>query len=457
MGKQIYKKVFLDDLPRLHYVDKIDWKKCIDKKIHFIYGDIEDYFIIRGHDIKTQTMSLEYNNKIYYIKVNSVLKGKLGGLFKQKNFTYLYDIGDTITDNGRNMTITDRYKNENGVRCYNYTCNICGLDNGYMSEYQLKNGVKCSCCSNRTVVRGFNDIPTTAHWMVDYFQGGYDEAKKYTKCSTKIITPICPDCKTILNKSMRICDLYVNHGFLCPVCKDGYSYPEKFMYALLKQIGCRFIIQLSKKDAEWVGNYRYDFYLPDFKCIIETHGMQHYQKCGLESNRTLAEEIENDKRKEELAILNNCVFYCIDCRRSSLSWIKESIIRSDILHFLGYSTSDVDWIECDKFAVSNLCKTVSEIKNKNPKLTARDISKIVPLSAGTISRYLRTGATLGWCYYDGNYKRIEMSKDNIIIGIFKSAEEIRNNSKYKDFCITSIQNTCKGKMKSYKGYNFKYI
>lgn len=457
MAKQIYKKVFLDDLPRLHYVDKIDWKKCIDKKIYFIYGNIEDYFIIRGHDIKTQTMSLEYNNKIYYIKVNSVLKGKLGGLFKQKNFTYLYDIGDIITDNGRNMTITNRYKNERNVRHYKYVCNICGWTNGEISEYQLKKGVKCSCCAHRTIVRGINDITTTAPWMIPYFQGGVDEASKYCKCSCEKIIPKCPDCGALLNKEMTIVNLYTNNGFVCPVCKDGYSYPEKFLYAMLKQLDCEFILQYSKKNANWVKNYRYDFYLPNYNCIIETHGIQHYQYSGISSTRSLDEEIKNDKTKMELALQNNCNYFSIDCRTSTMDWISTSIIESGLLTFLKYSKDEVDWQKCNEFAISNLCKTTCEIKNNNPNLTARDISKIIKLSQGTISRYLQLGTKLGWCYYDGNFKRIQMLKDDIEIGIFKSVEEIISIDKYNNFCATLIQEVCRGKRDLYKGYKFKYI
>ena len=50
-----------------------------------------------------------------------------------------------------------------------------------MSERQILNGKRCACCSNSVVVEGINDIPTTAPWMVDYFPGGYEEAKRYTK------------------------------------------------------------------------------------------------------------------------------------------------------------------------------------------------------------------------------------------------------------------------------------
>ena len=459
MGKQIYKKVFLDDLPRLHYVDKIDWKKCIDKKIHFIYGDIEDYFIIRGHDIKTQTMSLEYNNKIYYIKVNSVLKGKLGGLFKQKNFTYLYDIGDIITDNGRNMTIIDRYKNEKNIRHYKYVCNICGWENGDISEYELKKGVNCSCCSNRTVVRGINDITTTASWMIPYFQGGADEASQYTRCSNKTIVPVCPECKTIYNRGIKINTLYAGRGFSCPSCKDGYSYSEKFMYSVFKQLNLNFIIQFSSKDVSWAKKYRYDFGLLDYNCVVEVNGLQHYEITNFSyKGRSLQEEINNDKIKKLLALNNGFYYYAIDCRKSDKNWIKQSIINSGILHLLKCNENDINWDECDKFAMSNRCKEVCKMKSENPKLTAKDISEITLISHAIVCDYLHKGTQFGWCYYNrNNKKRIQMLKDGSEIGVFDSVKEITKLEQYKDFCETTIQNVCRGHRTSYKGYTFIYV
>lgn len=458
MSKQINKQIFLDELPRITYYseDKIDWKNCNGKMVNFIYGNIEDSFEIISHNIETQRVEIKYNNETFFVKPNSIINGKLGQLFKKKRSTYLYDIGDTIIDNNRNLLITSKYKNSQNIRWYKYTCNICGWTEGEQSEYQLEKGVNCSCCSNRTVVKGINDITTTAPWMIKYFQGGEEEASKYTCCSGMLITLICPDCKTIAHKSVLISNLY-KHGYFCEVCSDGISYPEKFMYSMLKQLDIKFITQFSKKYKKWCKNYRYDFYLPDYNAIIETHGMQHYQYTGFK-NMTIDEQLENDKRKKDVAETNNCKYFVIDCRNSNKNWIKQSIIDSNMLNYLGFSSANIDWDKCDTFAISNRCKEACDLKAKYPKMTASDISKIMQISASNIGKYLHLGTELGWCYYGKNgKKRIQMFKDDLEIGIFESVSEITKLEEYKDFCETTIQNVCRGHIDSYKGYKFLYI
>ena len=93
-------------------------------------------------------------------------------------------------------------------------CVKCGYECGehykkqeYKKEYWiietdiLQNHGCPVCCRNpQIVVKGINDIPTTAPWMIPYFQGGYEEAKLYTFSSSYKINPICPDCGNIKNK-----------------------------------------------------------------------------------------------------------------------------------------------------------------------------------------------------------------------------------------------------------------
>lgn len=459
MGKQINKQVFLDELPRLacYSEDKIDWKNCVGKIVHFIYGDVDGVFEIISHDIPNQKVKIKYNNKIFLVSPHAIITGRLGKLFKDIKFTYIYDIGEKIIDDNRNLTITGRYRNEDNVRYYKYTCNICGWVEGSLSEYQIKKGVKCSCCSNRTVVKGINDITTTAPWMIKFFQNGEEEASNYTCCSGKYITPICPNCKTILHKKIKISDIYTR-GYFCSVCSDGCSYPEKFMYSVLKQLKINFIMQFTKKEASWCKNFRYDFYLPDFNCIIETHGIQHYQDAGFYGGRTFEEELENDKQKKELAELHRCKYYIVDCRRSTKNWIKQSIIDSNILNCLCRSPSEIDWEECNSFAISNRCKEVCNLKADDPKLTAEDISKMTKISKSVVCKYLHVGTELGWCYYGKNgKKRIKMLKDDKEIGVFESVKSITKLEEYKNFCETTIQNVCRGHVDSYKGYTFKYV
>lgn len=87
--------------------------------------------------------------------------------------------------------------------------------------------------------QGINDIPTTDSWMIDYFQGGLEEAKMYHSGSTKKIYPKCPTCGRIHNKQVSIVNIR-NQGFQC-TCSDGIKYPEKFMINFLEQCGVNFI------------------------------------------------------------------------------------------------------------------------------------------------------------------------------------------------------------------------
>ena len=220
-------------------------------------------------------------------------------------------------------------------------------------------------------------------------------------------------------------------------------------------------MQFSRKDAGWVGSYRYDFGLPKYRHVIEIHGIQHYQNLNCfaskKRGRTLAEEMQNDKNKQELAIKNNFSYLSIDSRESTKKWMKNSIIQSGILEVLKVSIEDIDWDECNTFALSNLCKTICDYKNKNPKSTAREIAKIFHISGTTVASYLHIGNEIGLCHYNGLYKRIKMSKNNESVGIFNSASDIVKDKRFFDFSIACIGAVCRGKRKTYNGYNFEYI
>ena len=161
--------------------------------------------------------------------------------------------------------------------------------------------------------------------MVKYFQGGYDEAKKYSRGSDKEIYPVCPDCGRVKDKPMKIDTLRKNKSIGC-VCGDKISYPEKVMSHVLNIIEPNYISQLSSKDFEWCNKYRYDFYLPTYNSIIEVHGEQHYRHTGFK--RTVKEEQENDRLKKELALNNGIDNYIIiDCRKSEINYIKNNILK----------------------------------------------------------------------------------------------------------------------------------
>lgn len=396
------RKVFLDELPKKKYGNKetIDWKNSIGYKVKFIYDDIEGEIEII--DIINQKIILKYdNNEPYTLIVDSFKKCKLASVLKLRQHEFKYNVGDKITDNNRNLTIIDmEYRKIKGVlyKFYFYKCNVCGWDKGQITEQALNCGKGCTCCSGHIVIEGINDIPTTAPWMVKYFQGGYDEAKLYTYSSHRMIVPICPYCGKIHEKPMQINRLFLNRKVPC-VCSDSVSYPEKFMYGLLKQLNINFIYQLTKTNLKWCNKYSYDFYIKEFNMIIETHGLQHYKdNISWNKKEGYKKDKENDIIKENLAISNNIIKYIvIDARYSNSNWIKTSIMNSKLPSILKFSENDIDWLKCEEFALKNIIKDICDYKNSHPITSNLDLVNLYQLSTTTIAKYLKVGYKLGWC------------------------------------------------------------
>ena len=355
---------------------------------------------------------------------------------------------------------------------YKLKCNICSYDNVEINENNLSRGRGCPCCRGFKIVVGINDIPTTDPWMVDYFQGGYNEAKQYTSGSGKKIYPICPICKRIKDKPMQINAIHRIHSIGC-ICYDGIPYPEKFLMSILKQSNISFVYQLSKSTFNWCDKYRYDFYLPDYNCIIETNGIQHYEESTL-TKRTLFEEQQNDRFKKKLALENGINdYFTINCSISSSQYIinniKENCTLSSILNI-----DNIDINQCEMDSLKNKVYEVCQIKNKNPTYSTSDIGKIVNLERSTVKKYLKIGTSINLCNYDaqkelslrsfkiGKRSAYEINVINVntnnIIKTYESAKYLSQNS-IKDFGIYFGEEMARHAAKYnklYKGYIIKY-
>lgn len=82
---------------------------------------------------------------------------------------------------------------------------------------------QCPYCTNKKVLKGFNDLWTT-HPQVAKLLVNPDEGYKYTYGSVVQLDFKCPDCGAIKNTSLST---VVNRGLTCLSCSDGFSYPEK--------------------------------------------------------------------------------------------------------------------------------------------------------------------------------------------------------------------------------------
>jgi len=257
---------------------------------------------------------------------------------------------------------------------------------------------------------------------------------------------ICPNCG--YKKEMNLNDL-INQGFGCIKCGDSVSFPEKFMFNVLEQLlGNNFKIQLSKTIFNWCNNYRYDFYIDNINCIIETHGLQHYEG---NFGKTLEEIQQNDKIKEQLAKSNSIKNYIIiDCRKSELEWIKNSIMESELPKLLNFKEEDIDWLKCHEYACNSLVKVACNYWNNGIK-NIPDIMKIMKLGRKVIRKYLKQGTKLDWCDYDPKislsnkkitYKKVICLTTN---EVFDSISEASNKYNINNSCISQC---CNKKAKS---------
>lgn len=247
-----------------------------------------------------------------------------------------------------------------------------------------------------------------------------------------------------------------------PQNMDHISYPNKFVRNLLNQLGIEYI---PEKTFSWSNKKRYDIYLINQNIIIENHGNQHYEDCEYFST-TLKETQENDVYKERLAYNNGINSYIvIDCRRSSLSYIKKSIMNSILPQILKFQDSDIDWNKCHYEAINNseLRKICSYYVEEN-NITV--LANVMHHDRKYIRNCLEIGAELGYCDYirgkngtsdigESKTKPIFCQEDNIYFRdkfeCEKYYEKIIPKFKWRSL-VASINNK-----REYKSKHFNYI
>nr|DAG12109.1 MAG TPA: restriction enzyme [Caudoviricetes sp.] len=385
---------------------------------------------------------------------------------------FIYKIGQVVN----NLEIIDLQRKPTGntmriLKVCSYKCIKCGYE-GEIREDTLKHGSGCVCCANNVVVEHINSIVANkeTHWMIQYFEGGWNEAKLYTSLSHKKILPICPQCGKQQNKPVQISTIKVRQGISCEYCGRTKSYPERLMASLLTHLNIEYEQQLTKRMFAWCKDFQYDFYIPSLNAIIETHGGQHYY----DTNRTkLIEVCSNDEEKRKVASSNVDHYIVLDCRKSNLNWIKNSILQSKLATLL--DLNNVDW-ECVSLGtIDNFYKQVWQFWNEhmyNTTLVA--IAKEFKVSRPTIKKILQNGARIGVIDFDeniliqnaqqigaknagkANKRDIYVYKDNTFIKKYDSIVSLIEHSKQDfgtQFTRSKVSTAC-SKGLVYKGYTF---
>ena len=398
------RKCFLDDLPTKEGIGRnkgkltIDWENSIGYQVKFIYDDIEGFIDILDYNSISRKLTIKYNDNNYEILAYHFKDCNLGKILNKISSNHKIPIGEQVG----NLIITEHFyveKNYNSgykkIKFYKYKCLKCGYKGEISEGHLLDEKRNCPCCSNKITVLGINTIWDTDRWMCD-LGVSEEDAKTHTHGSQKTVEVTCPHCHT--KKHIRIADVYHKKSIGCNQCGDGISYSEKFMTSLLNQLEMKYIKEYSPK---WSNKKRYDFYLENYNCIVECHGMQHYDNgfssCG---GKTLEEEQQNDKYKKELALENGIDNYIvIDCRYSDFDFIKNNILNSELNNIL--DLSKIDWLKCEKFAITNnlLLDICNYWNNKEDWETTTNMAEIFGIDRHNILKKIRKGSRLGLCNY----------------------------------------------------------
>lgn len=329
-----------------------------------------------------------------YENVNFIIR-------KQNRCEYLYNVGDILDFEKDKIIILKQIKiptKKSMRRGYICRCLVCNHEYSQY-EYNLEKHVGCPLCKNKIVVPGANDLWTTRPDIAKLLLNPED-GYKYTQGSNVKLDFICPICGDII-KNLIISNV-TRRGLKCPSCSKSKSYPNRFMYNLLKYLNIEFNDEITFDWSRFNNTFkRYDFYIPEYG-IIEMQGRQHFsvstfENCG---GRTLKEEIENDIYKKELAIKNGIVNYTyIDCYYSTKEYIKHNLLNSDFA--LRYDLRNVDWDYIDKQSNLNIVTEISKLWNSG--IYDRNlIGKYVGLNGGNVTKYLNKAHEYGLIDYDKN-------------------------------------------------------
>ena len=310
-------------------------------------------------------------------------------------------------------------------------------------------------------------IVDSAPWLIQYLKNPND-AYKYTPQSNVEVLAICPICGC--EKSYKVYNLNKS-GFVCPSCSDGVSYPNKFMFNILRQTKITFKNEVTKCDKgfEWLGDYRYDFYfeINNEKYIVEMDGEFH-------DNYNVAKA---DRIKDQLVQNHGIEMIRIDCKypnvRYRFDYIKSNILQSKLPIVL--DLSDIDWEQANLCGISSKIPDAAKLWNEGYGTSY--ISKEIGVGGHTVAIYLKIANDCGLCEYNkeiseqrrklsaGMSAKIVNSKPlciyykNTLIGVFASSAELNRLSidLYSVNLLASrINSSCKNKT-CYKGYSFERI
>lgn len=316
-----------------------------------------------------------------------------------------------------------------------------------------KDNSHCRFCLGLIIKRGVNDLWTLRPDVASMLQDkniGY----KYGVNNQYKTNFVCPDCSSINYKSIAT---VTKNGLCCDACSDNISYPNKFIYHLLKSLGESFE---REKIFEWCKGKLFDAYVKSKNLIIEMDGGLGHGNRGFGKNWR-EPEYGNDFYKDLTATEQGIQVIRIDCdypHNERFNYIKNNIINSELSQI--YDFTNINWEEIDIKSQSNIfLQVVDDLKDG---MYICDIAKKYDISDCTVGRYLKRAKELG--LYKGTYKKKHIYNNNKPVEMFdktnnkiKTFKTITDASEYIGVSVSAISNCCKGKSKSSGGFVWRFI
>lgn len=315
-----------------------------------------------------------------------------------------------------------------------------------------KNGTHCRACLGLVITKGLNDLWTARPDVASMLENKND-GYKFGVGSSQKTNFICPNCLSINYKSIAT---VTQNGLCCNACSDNISYPNKFIYHLLKILNETFE---REKFFEWCKNKPFDIYIENKNLIIEMDGGIGHGNRGFGKNWR-EPQYGNDDYKDKITKERGIKVIRIDCdypQNDRFEYIKENIIHSELSNI--YDFSKVDWDEIDVMAQKNIfLQIVEDLKSGMYKC---DIAKKYSISTSTVGRYFKRATEIGLC--EREYKKKHIYNTNKPVDMFdKNNQRISNFPTLTDAAnfvgvsVSAISNCCKGKSKTSGGYIWRY-
>ena len=329
------------------------------------------------------------------------------------------------------------------------------LDDGshhtfYATANNILSGQGCGVCHGQQICIGYNDIATTNPNIASLF-ANQDEAKLYTQWSGQKVDFKCPNCGHIIKKTISMVSR--DGGISCPICGDGYSYPNKFIYNCLMQISNQLdFVEREYKPTWCVFEYknmrksgRYDIYFSvnNNLYICEMDG-------GLgHGNRTLGitteESLYIDAEKDRLAEEHHITLIRIDCDYKTgdrYEFIKNNIINSKLSDILDLSKINFDKANIE--AQSSLMISACNLWNEG--YTSGQIASKINVVSSTVTNYLKKCFKYHICKSYSKTESTYRSHGRMVIclnnkKIFRS---IIDGAKFYDITESVISKCCRG-------------